>query len=78
MSEVYCKDCRFLHHNWFDHDIVTCEKKYGKPHKVKHSVHGEIEEENLIDTMHPTVRNSDFDCRYFEPKLLVRIWRMLG
>ena len=78
MSEVYCKDCKFIHYNWFDSAILTCERKYGLVYKVKHPVYGEVEEENLVAKMHPTDRNRDLDCRYFEPKLMVRIWRMIG
>ena len=77
MSEVYCKDCRFFYRNTFDYGILSCERKYGKPQKVKHPVHGEIEEENLLVKMHPTDRNRDLNCMYFEPKLMIRIWRML-
>ena len=47
MSEVYCKDCRFIHYNWFDDSIWTCEKKYGIPTNVKHPVLGEIVEETI-------------------------------
>lgn len=73
MSEVYCKDCRFMYYNWFDASIWTCEKKYGIPTKVKHPVLGEIEEDNLITTMHPKDRNRHLNCRYFEPTIWSRI-----
>ncbi len=78
MSEVYCKKCRFLHYNWFDGDILTCERKYGNPSKFIHPVYGEKEEVNLLPILHPTVRNHNLDCMWFEPKLMVRIWNMIN
>ena len=78
MSEVYCKDCKFLHRNWFDHELLTCERKYGFPYTVKHPVNGELEARQLLAKMHPTDRNHDIQCMWFEPKLIVRIWRMIG
>lgn len=78
MSEVYCKDCKFLHRNTFDYGILTCERKYGIPYKVKDSIKGEIEEANLLPVLHPTIRNNDLNCGYFEPRLMVRIWNMIN
>ena len=66
-ERLICNDCRFLHHNHFDYNIISCEVKYEKI-KKNNCVRGDYYENVAIPTRHPTVRNRDFNCKYFTKK----------
>ena len=73
LKKVYCKDCKYLHHNFFDYDIVYCEKNYEK--KLRNDpIYGEKAYVKIeIPVKHPTVRNKNFDCEYFDLRFELKI-----
>ena len=66
--KVYCINCKFLHFNFLDNDIVSCEVKH-EWSKVVDPVHGTHYIKVPVTQYHPSNRNRDFDCEYYK-----RIW----
>jgi hypothetical protein len=62
--KVFCKNCKFLHHNFFDYNILTCCATY------EHTITDPIVGERLLNIrairMHPVDRNQGFNCKYYK------------
>ncbi len=68
MKKIHCKDCRYLHHNTFDYHLLTCTIKHvTKP--AYDVVYGDHTMQEAVPTMHPTVRNSNSDCKLYKNAL---------
>lgn len=71
MSEkVFCKKCKWLHRNFFDRSLLSCEPKefesYDDP------IDGESRSIVSVPERHPSCRNEDLDCEYFTLSLMSR------
>ncbi len=69
---VYCKDCKFLHRNFFDQEIVTCEviKKVERTDPVTGPYTDIVRDEPV----NPHTRNTDCKCPFYQKTFMKGIW----
>lgn len=71
-NKVFCKDCKYFHHNSFDVTIISCTKTSLARTKLD-PCYGLITEIDELPSIHPRDRNQHFNCQYFTKK---RWWQI--
>lgn len=77
LGRIYCKHCKYFRCNVFDSDLVYCTIKTIKTEKYESPIYGYVHREEKVETLHPEMRNQNFDCRFFKQKFILKIFPSL-